>query len=187
MTRGVDSSFSLGGAKPRNIFFCQTFQPQRHDKTVPTSGESPLLKSTRLCCAMRRRRGGGRPNAKVETTPSSFDALQIVGCKDDVVGPIIRGSYTLQEKNHDRPVFRKDEKAGVKQTPRGCGAWGLDLQGPLFWALTWRLVFTTESLAVPGISKKILWVDTLAVARSQGSPQTHLILATACESRECYL
>ncbi|CAK8992361.1 unnamed protein product [Durusdinium trenchii] len=65
---------------------------------------------------MRRRRGGGRPNAKVETTPSSFDALQIVGCKDDVVGPIIRGSYTLQEKNHDRPVFRKDEKVGSKGT-----------------------------------------------------------------------
>lgn len=30
------------------------------------------------------------------------------------MGPIIRGSYTLEEKNHDRPVFRKDEKVGAK-------------------------------------------------------------------------
>jgi len=38
----------------------------------------------------------------------------VSGCKDEVVGPIIRGSYTLQEKNHERPVFKKDEKVGPK-------------------------------------------------------------------------
>ncbi|CAE8616572.1 unnamed protein product, partial [Polarella glacialis] len=30
------------------------------------------------------------------------------------VGPIIRGSYTLASENHDRPVYRKDEKVGAK-------------------------------------------------------------------------
>eukprot|EP00933_Yihiella_yeosuensis_P033048 TRINITY_DN26757_c0_g1_i1.p1 TRINITY_DN26757_c0_g1~~TRINITY_DN26757_c0_g1_i1.p1 ORF type:complete len:946 (+),score=231.26 TRINITY_DN26757_c0_g1_i1:190-2838(+) len=40
--------------------------------------------------------------------------MAITGCEDAVVGPIIRGAYTLQSENHDRPVYRKDEKVGVK-------------------------------------------------------------------------
>eukprot|EP00439_Symbiodinium_sp_Y106_P005187 s1142_g1.t1 len=56
----------------------------------------------------------GRGNVKTTRADSSFDALSVSGCKDEVVGPIIRGSYTLQEKNHERPVFKKDEKVGPK-------------------------------------------------------------------------
>lgn len=41
--------------------------------------------------------------------------LTISGCCDDVVGPIIRGTYSLHSENHAKPVYRKDEKVGTKQ------------------------------------------------------------------------
>lgn len=105
---------------------------------------------------MAPRRRGGRGKQQVQEAPTappvrastgSFDSLQINGCKDDVVGPIIRGSYTLEEKNHDRPVFRKDETVGSKaldvmlyfwedkESPDFSGWWfGPQIGGDEVWA-----------------------------------------------------
>eukprot|EP00434_Breviolum_minutum_P001611 symbB.v1.2.001422.t1/scaffold34.1/size402451/3 len=106
---------------------------------------------------MAPRRRGGRGKQQVQEAPipapavrastGSFDSLQINGCKDDVVGPIIRGSYTLEEKNHDRPVFRKDETVGSKaldvmlyfwedkESPDFSGWWfGPQIGGDEVWA-----------------------------------------------------
>lgn len=97
----------------------------------------------KLLSAMRRRQRGRQVAVKVDS--SSFDGVQVSGCRDDVVGPIIRGSYTLQERNHDRPVFRKDEKFGKgdvmlyfwedKESPDFSGWWfGTLIGGDEVWA-----------------------------------------------------
>ena len=96
-----------------------------------------------LLRAMRRRQRGRQVAVRVDS--SSFDGVQVSGCRDDVVGPIIRGSYTLQERNHDRPVFRKDEKFGKgdvmlyfwedKESPDFSGWWfGTLIGGDEVWA-----------------------------------------------------
>ncbi|CAE8607897.1 unnamed protein product, partial [Polarella glacialis] len=63
-------------------------------------------------------KGNGRGSADTHVRHGAAsgraEALVITGCGDPVVGPIIRGSYTLASENHDRPVYRKDEKVGAK-------------------------------------------------------------------------
>jgi len=34
--------------------------------------------------------------------------ISLIGCKDQVVGPVIRGEYTMSSLNHGKPVYRRD-------------------------------------------------------------------------------
>lgn len=92
--------------------------------------------------------GAGKTHAaaapKVALGPA---ALTISGCIDDVVGPIIRGTYSLHSENHSKPVYRKDEQVGAKRlevmlyfwhdsdSPDFSGWWfGPKLGGDQVWA-----------------------------------------------------
>mmetsp|Transcript_78760 Transcript_78760/g.218910 ORF Transcript_78760/g.218910 Transcript_78760/m.218910 type:complete len:908 (+) Transcript_78760:117-2840(+) len=66
--------------------------------------------------------GAGPVKAIAQTTPQKPSVLQsgevgdaatlaIAGCVDPVVGPTIRGSYSLSGLNHGRPVFKRGQKA----------------------------------------------------------------------------
>eukprot|EP00746_Dinoflagellata_sp_MGD_P099254 gnl/MRDRNA2_/MRDRNA2_40361_c0_seq1.p1 gnl/MRDRNA2_/MRDRNA2_40361_c0~~gnl/MRDRNA2_/MRDRNA2_40361_c0_seq1.p1 ORF type:complete len:902 (-),score=214.43 gnl/MRDRNA2_/MRDRNA2_40361_c0_seq1:66-2771(-) len=36
--------------------------------------------------------------------------LQVGGCQDDIVGGVVRGSYSLHSQNHGKPVYKKTEQ-----------------------------------------------------------------------------
>jgi hypothetical protein len=46
----------------------------------------------------------------------SATRFTIAGCKHDVVGPIIRGDYSLSGSNHGKPAYKKDEQVSGLDT-----------------------------------------------------------------------
>jgi len=67
------------------------------------------------------------------TVVNAPEGLTVTGCKDQVVGPIIRGTYVLHSSNHDKPVYRNFEQWEVKSLSIMLYYWdgrdGLDFSG----------------------------------------------------------
>jgi len=42
--------------------------------------------------------------------------LSLSSCRDRTISAIVKGTYTLFSRNHDRPVYKKDEKSSVRQS-----------------------------------------------------------------------
>jgi len=70
------------------------------------------------------------PDSTVVRAP---EGLTVTGCKDQVVGPIIRGTYVLHSSNHGKPVYRNFEQFEVKSLSIMLYYWdsrdGLDFSG----------------------------------------------------------
>lgn len=91
----------------------------------------------------------GSARSRGGAAPPSSSGLVLSGCRDDVVGPIIRGTYVLHSENHDRPVYKKVEDTyGLEgqlldvmvyfwddTDPAFCGWWfGPKVGGDQVWA-----------------------------------------------------
>eukprot|EP00927_Polykrikos_kofoidii_P045467 TRINITY_DN39472_c0_g1_i1.p1 TRINITY_DN39472_c0_g1~~TRINITY_DN39472_c0_g1_i1.p1 ORF type:complete len:460 (+),score=78.96 TRINITY_DN39472_c0_g1_i1:103-1482(+) len=62
--------------------------------------------------ALNRHVSNGQVTSAVSGPPKQ---LSVVGCSDGVVGPIIRGSYTLQPESHGKPVYRRESAKGDRE------------------------------------------------------------------------
>merc|ERR1719210_2096751 len=67
--------------------------------------------------------------------------MEVVGCADPNIGPMVRGRFTLVSSNHDRPVYRRGQEAvhvyywDERDGDAFCGWWfGPSVGGDQVWA-----------------------------------------------------